>query len=142
MFVFVGGVVSVLGCGRCVFLLIFLALLLLFTFYRKQVAPSRLNKSPKFDHTNANEQNSFEDQRTLPGDCQSPAGAVDSGIPSPENPSVSNGDLNSEKESLFNGDVDKLSKHTSSEEPGSKQDLLVFTSGSGMIGFTRHPLED
>jgi len=109
---------------------------------RKQVAPSRLNKSPKFDHANANEQNSFEDQKPLPGDCQSPAGAVDSGIPSPENSGVSNGDLVSEKESLLNGDIDKLSRHTSSEEPGSKQDLLVFTSGSGMIGFTRHPLED
>lgn len=116
--------------------------LLLFSFYRKQVAPSRLNKSPKFDHANANEQNSFEDQKPLPGDCQSPAGAVDSGIPSPENSGVSNGDLVSEKESLLNGDIDKLSRHTSSEEPGSKQDLLVFTSGSGMIGFTRHPLED
>ena len=101
-----------------------------------------MNKSPKFDHVNANEQNSFEDQKTLSGDCQSPAGAVDNGIPSSENSGVSNGYLVSKKESLLNGDIDKLSRHTSSEEPGSKQDLLVFTSGSGMIGFTRHPLDD
>lgn len=117
--------------------------MLLFTFYRKQIAPSRLNKSPKFDHANVNEQNSFEVQKTLSGDCQSPSGAADSGIPSPENTGVSNGDLVSEKESgLLNGDIDKTSRNTSSEETGSKQDLLVFTSGSGMIGFTRHPLED
>ena len=116
--------------------------MLLFTFYRKQVAPSRLNKSPKFDHANTNEQNNFEHQKPLPGDCQSPTGAVDSGIPSPENSGVSNGDLVSEKEGLLNGDIDKLSRHTSREELGSKQDLLVFTSGSGMIGFSRHPLED
>lgn len=110
---------------------------------RKQVAPSRLNKSPKFDHANVNEQNRFEDQKTLSGDCQSPSGAADSGIPSPENTGVSNGDLVSEKESgLLNSDIDKTSRNTSSEETGSKQDLLVFTSGSGMIGFTRHPLED
>ena len=101
-----------------------------------------MNKSPKFDHTNANEQSSFDDQKSLSGDCQSPAGAVDSGIPSPENSGASNGDLVSEKKGLLNGDIDKLSRHTSSEEPGSKQDSLVFTSGSGMIGFTRHPLED
>lgn len=67
---------------------------------------------------------------------------MDSGIPSPENSGVSNGDLVSEKESLLIGDSDKLSRHTSSEEPESKQDILVFTSGSEMIGFTRHPLED
>lgn len=101
-----------------------------------------MNKSPKFDRANANEQNSFEDQRILPSDCHSPSGAVDSGIPSPENLGVSNGDILSERESLVNGDIDKLSRNTSREEPGSKQDLLVFTSGSGMIGFTRHPLED
>lgn len=67
---------------------------------------------------------------------------MDSGIPSPENSGVSNGDLVSEKESLLIGDSDKLRRHTSSEEPESKQDILVFTSGSEMIGFTRHPLED
>jgi len=67
---------------------------------------------------------------------------MDSGIPSPENSGVSNGDLLSEKESLPIDDSGKLSRHTSSEEPESKQDILVFTSGSEMIGFTRHPLED
>ena len=116
--------------------------MLLFTFCRKQVAPSRLNKSPKFDHANVNEQNSFEDQKSHSGDCLSPAGAADSGVPSPENTGVSNGDLVSVKEGLLNGDIDKTCRNTSSEETGSNQDLLVFTSGSGMIGFTRHPLED
>ena len=101
-----------------------------------------MNKSPKFDHANVNEQNSFEDQKSLSGDCQSPAGVADSGVPSPENTGVSNGDLASEKESLLNGDIDKTSRNKSSEEPGSKQDSLVFTSGSGIIRFTRHPLED
>lgn len=114
--------------------------------YRKQVAPSRLNKSPKLDHASTNERSSFEDQRTDSGDCPSPAGAVDSRIPSPENTGVSNGEILSDKERLFNGDIDKLSSNIKNnvggEEPGSKQDLLVFTSGSGMIGFTRHPLED
>lgn len=121
------------------FLLFFLASI---SFCRKQVTPSRLNKSPKRDHANSNEQNSFDAQRTPPGDWQSPAGAMDSEIPSPENSGVSNGDLASEKESLLIGDSGKLSRHTSSEEPESKQDILVFTSGSEMIGFTRHPLED
>lgn len=110
------------------------------------MAPSRLNKSPKRDHASANERSSFEDQRTHSGDCHSPAGAVDSGIPSPENPGVTNGELLSDKERLFKGDIDKLSSsiknNVGGEEPGSKQDLLVFTSGSEMIGFTRHPLED
>ena len=116
---------------------------LFFSIFRKQVTPSRLNKSPKLDHANGSDQISFDDQRTHSGDCHSPAGAADSGIPSPENPDVSsNGEVLNDKERLLsNGDIDKLSSNTG-DEPGSKQDLLVFTSGSGMVGFTRHPLDD
>jgi len=71
---------------------------------------------------------------------------MDSGVPSPGNPDVSNGELHNGKERVCNSDVSKISNdnngNLSGEERGSKQDLLVFTSGSGMIGFTRHPLED
>ena len=88
----------------------------------------------------------MEDQRTHASDCLSPAGTVDSGIPSPENLGASNGELLSDKDRVLYGDNDKLSsnieRNVDGEKPGSKRDLLVFTSGSGMIGFTRHPLED
>ena len=113
---------------------------------RKQVAPSRLNKSPKLDHVSANEQNSFEDQRNHSGDCPSPAGAVDSGIPSPDSLGASNSEPPNYKDRVFNGNTDRLGSNIAmkagSEERGRKQDLFVFTSGSEMIGFTRHPLED
>ena len=68
---------------------------------------------------------------------------MDSGVPSPGNPVV-NGELHKAKESLC--DASKISNDTNGnlggDEPERKQDLLVFTSGSQMIGFTRHPLED
>lgn len=113
---------------------------------RKQGTPSRLNKSPKYDHANLNEPNS--DRNSFHGHRAylSPASAMDSGVPSPGNPDVSNGELHNGKERVCNSDVSKISNdnngNLSGEERGSKQDLLVFTSGSGMIGFTRHPLED
>ena len=75
-----------------------------------------------------------------------PAGAVVSGIPSPENLGASSGELLSDKERLVNGGIEKLNSYIErkegGEDAGSKQDLLVFTSGSGMVGFTRHPLDD
>lgn len=118
---------------------------------RKQVTPSRLNKSPKYDHTNLDEQNpernNFDDRRSRSEECLSPASAVHSGASSPGKLTVSNmAGLHNRKESLCNGEADEISskreENLGGEERRSKDDTLVFTSGSGMIGFTRHPLED
>ena len=117
---------------------------------RKQVTPSRLNKSPKYEHSNINEphleRNSFDDQKAHSGDSPSPASTMDSGVPSPGNHAASNGELFNEKEISCNGDAGKISNDTKeildSGERENKDGFLVFTSGSEMIGFTRHPLED
>lgn len=54
--------------------------------------------------------------------------------------------LHNGKESLCNGEAGEISskreENLGGEERRSKDDTLVFTSGSGMIGFSRHPLED
>ena len=121
-----------------------------FPICRKQITPSRLNKSPKYDHTTLNDQSTrqtcVDDQNTHLGECSSPASAVDSGVPSPGKLALPNDELRNEKERLCDDDVDKISDNSQRSFGGegeqSKDDLLVFTSGSGMIGFTPHPLDD
>lgn len=122
-----------------------------FLICRKQVTPSRLNKSPKYDHATLNEQSTaqvgFDGQSNHLGECSSPASTVDSGVPSPGKQVLPNGRLRrNEKERLRNGDVDKISDNSQGNLGGeggqSKDNLLVFTSDSGMVGFTPHPLDD
>ena len=122
-----------------------------FLICRKQVTPSRLNKSPKYDHATLNEQSAaqvgFDGQSNHLGECSSPASTVDSGVPSPGKLVLPNGGLRrNEKERLCNSDVEKISDNSQGNLVGeggqSKDDLLVFTSGSGMVGFTPHPLDE
>ena len=72
---------------------------------------------------------------------------MDSGVQSPGKLVLPNAGLRrNEKERLCNGDVEKISDDSKGNLGGeggqSKDDLLVFTSGSGMVGFTPHPLDD
>lgn len=108
---------------------------------RKQVTPSRLNKSPRLDHGNG--RNSTEDATTHPVTHTLSLKVRDDGRAFSGDIGTSNGDfLREESERLVNGNFDNKESSASNKKPDTEQDLLVFTSGSEMVGFTRHPLED
>ncbi|XP_068737818.1 uncharacterized protein [Montipora capricornis] len=67
---------------------------------RKQVTPSRLNKSPKFDHSNFHERNAAEVHRPHLEEYHSPTCPMDSGVSSPWKPEGSNAELRTGEERL------------------------------------------
>lgn len=105
------------------------------------MTPSRLNKSPRLDHGNG--RNSTEDATTHPVTRTLSLKVRDDGRAFSGDIGTSNGDfLREESERLVNGNFDNKESSASNKKPDTEQDLLVFTSGSEMVGFTRHPLED
>ena len=135
----------IITCQLCIF----------FVNNRKQISPSRLTKSPKYENSNLNEvhkePNSLEHQTASQEvHAHSPI-PTHSEVSSPGNLTAFNGERFIDKEGLCNIVSSKISNNSVSnnstvvshgEEQESNDDFLVFTSGSEMIGFTRHPLED
>ena len=132
-------------CQLCIF----------FVNNRKQISPSRLTKSPKYENANLNEvhkePNSLDHQTASQEVCAHTPIPTHSEVSSPGNLTAFNGERFIDKEGLCNIVSSKISNNSVSnnstvvshgEEQESNDDFLVFTSGSEMIGFTRHPLED
>lgn len=108
---------------------------------RKQVTPSRLSKSPRLDHGNS--RNSSEDPATHPVTYTLSSEIRDNGTTFSGDLGASNDEFLKERsEGLVNGNVDNKESNASTKQPDIEQDFLVFTSGSEMVEFSRHPLED
>ena len=136
---------TIIICQLCIF----------FVNNRKQISPSRLTKSPKYENSNLNEvrkePNSLEHQTASQEVYAHSPIPTHSEVSSPGNLTAFNGERFIDKEGLCNIVSSKISNNSVSnnstvvshgEEQESNDDFLVFTSGSEMIGFTRHPLED
>ena len=130
-------------------------LCIFFVNNRKQISPSRLTKSPKYENSNLNEvpkePNSLDHQTASQEVCAHSPIPTHSEVSSPGNLTAFNDERFIDKEGLCNIVSSKINNNSVSnnstvvshgEEQESNDDFLVFTSGSKMIGFTRHPLED
>ena len=121
---------------------------------RKQISPARLTKSPKYENSNFNEvpkePNSLDHQTASQEVRAHSPIPMHSEVSSPGHLTAFNGERFIDK-GLCNIVSSKISNNSVSNNSsvvshGEKQenndDFLVFTSGSEMIGFTQHPLED
>lgn len=105
------------------------------------MTPSRLNKSPRLDHGSS--RNSSEDLATHPVTYTLSSEIRDNGTAFSGDLGASNDEFLKERsEGLVNGNVDNKESNASTKQPDIEQDFLVFSSGSEMVEFSRHPLED